>query len=54
MSIKSIGQYARVAAEYNLGINMMNIDLPTLFANIRQSAADAEVAQDLQIHENEQ
>ena len=34
-ALKSIGQYARLAAEYNLGVNMMEIHLPTLFTGIR-------------------
>ena len=51
---KSISQYARISSLQNLAVNIMNVHLPTLFANVKQAKADARIAQDLQIIENQQ
>ena len=51
---KSIGQYVNVAGKASLKVNIMSVDLAKVFANNQQKEADAKVAQDLQILENQQ
>lgn len=53
-AMKSISQYAKISKQSKLVVNIMGIECSTLFTSIQQQRADSRIAQDLQIHENEQ
>ena len=51
---KSVGQYVNVDGKLSLKVNIMGVDLANVFSTDQQKEADAKVAQDLQILENQQ